>query len=534
MNKALNFLKEKIDNAFLNFIDSDDIKRLAPNFLYPVGAVLISFLLVIYLLIFIYGYESEINQTFLSPASENSSYCKSISVSNTGQYLASQDGYWEGSIDFKYSDAAYIITLVNLAYTQSEYVDDFTYVFESLEELGSTLLPYLDLGINLILWMSYTQIGSLSGTQRFSLAGSPLQIFNRQKTYGAIIGVNGTCNVFSRSVFDSKNGVFTLTYDNVEALRNNSNCLQAIVDPSLFGYLPIVDGNSFSISFDSRAMISTLAVNMKLLQTEYLVQIHSFNFTFDNVNYSVHEYYDPKYKAMQPIKCTKALYYNDESVCIMQIGSVYALPFFNHVGMSEDYSLPCDCGSLSREDLNDEQHPCNLFKFVSGFVFYPTSSPNELFQLIMQQYNADNKLYGLNQKTAYASFVASYYGKTSIYKDYLQSSAYLTNAFDFCNLQTATSTNNGNNNNIKNRTCSMLTFTSFDVFYSTGDNNAINEDYFQVKNGACRDTISMPKNTWFLKNNKLHILLFIFIYIKSFQYKLLCYTIYITVFIYLV
>ena len=119
-----------------------------------------------------------------------------------------------------------------------------------------------------------------------------------------------------------------------------------------------------------------------------------------------------------------------------------------------------------------------MFYLMSGLMFWPqaTYSPNGAFEMLLK-YNSNVQL--INELSYNASFSASFWGQQSPYRDQLDDSITRQQNYQFCNISFGT--------------CSILTFSSFDSYI---DNFAISNKYFQLKYGACRDTISTTKEAW--------------------------------------
>jgi hypothetical protein len=162
-------------------------------------------------------------------------------------------------------------------------------------------------------------------------------------------------------------------------------------------------------------------------------------------------------------------------------GNAYALPFFNHAGNNLQLPEPCDCSKLTQAELSDPYSNCNVFRLLSGFMFWPVSDPYEVFALALKyQLNFT----AINEAVFNASYISSYWGDESAYRTDLQSAASRSAAFDFCKLSS---------NSNSSSSCSLVTFSMFDAYeYSW----AISSYYFQLRTGACQDTFSTSASTW--------------------------------------
>jgi hypothetical protein len=128
----------------------------------------------------------------------------------------------------------------------------------------------------------------------------------------------------------------------------------------------------------------------------------------------------------------------------------------------------------------DKTHNCNVFRFLSGFLYfngvYGISASTGVGLLTGKFGNSHTKMISGAHK---AMFTASSYGQASPFAKELNSPTSLAEAYEFCKY-------NG-------RTCSLLTFTSYDV---VPNNWAVSEYYTLVTNGACANTISPTPEAW--------------------------------------
>lgn len=427
---------------------------------------------VIFVSLFVTSYYATLNTQYLSPVSgADSKYCDTISTTITGDFMGTETGLWEGSIGFQYAESAYTVSVTSFETTYTEYATLMNEVYSSLVNIGK-LAETQDLAMNLVYWMSMVFIVPYSNAQRFFLNGTPLTILNRQNTGGSMSSVNGTCNASSTANFDSSSGLMVLNY-NYQEYVNNKVCLEA-ADPSILGYMPGINSDFFTLKLDVRTLITSLAINMNITRLSDMVEIPGYagNYTYKGVAYNVSDYYDPKYPGMAPLTCLNGAI----SQCILAIGEVYALPLFNHAGANYTYPTMCDCSELSEEYLNNKYAPCNTFAFLSGILFWENTLPNAIFD-IASSYDFD---YSRINKAAYnASFIASYFGTTSPVEE-LSSFEFRNASYAFCNLPGY-------------GPCSLLTFTSFDFIM---DNWAISSYYYQLQNGACRNTFYIDEESW--------------------------------------
>ena len=474
---------DTVSENFIDFIPSDDIKQLPPVYMYPMGTVLFSILLAVFLAVFITGYESGISQTFLSPIAapgyDADKYCETIPIYNSGVYLATETGYWEGQENFEYSQAAYILTITSFSAAYSEYQNLMDLIYTNLVTYGSKAAAS-DLATNLVYWMSLKFVPPGGNTaDSFGMGGTPLTIFDRQKTTGTASNVKGDCNATSVASFDPSTGRLTMSYVYSEYV-SNPLCTD-VMSPALLGYSSGVNGEYLTISVDVRTLITGNAINSGVLEFDEIVEIPAFRskYVYDGVVYNVSNYFDPKYPGMEPLACIVSSDANAAiaNSCVLRVSPfAYGFPLFNHIGNNLDLPQPCICSELSADYLSHPNSLCNEFFLLSGFLFYNSTLPSPLIEVFLKA----NSTYLLNKQSFNATFAASYFGQNSVNRSYLESESYRAAAYEFC--YTA-----------KYGGCSIVTFTSFDLAQY---NWAINSYYYQLQTGACRNTLYISYDDW--------------------------------------
>lgn len=471
---------------------------MSPEYLYPIGALAVLSLIAIFLAIFLNGFYSSIHTQYLSPSSGTSASknCVSIPTINTGNYLATQSGIWQGADGFQYGNAAYLLSVTSLSLLYDDYATMMNDAYKSLQQVNENALSN-DLAQNLVYWMSGVSLPYPDNpAQRLSFTGTPLVIFNRQKVVAGMANVLGACNATSVTNFDPSTGKLTIAY-NYEDYVASETCMN-IINPIYMGYYGPSDKNEFKLTFDVRTMITAVAINMGVLGVSELVQIPALNsvYAFGGEVYNVSSYYDPKYYGMDPIVCIQLQGYNlsyGYTQCTMVVSKlVYALPIFNHMGMSDTEPIPCNCSTLTPAQLMDPGFVCNIFNFISGIVFYPTSSPNDVARLLFQIGLTPVTVGGLkgfkseiNQVAFPAMYTDSMFGLDSPNRTLFESPAYREQVYSFCNL-TADSYGNATS-------CAVVTFTLFDMLTTAW---TVSDYYYQLPTGACSASFGPDEATW--------------------------------------
>ena len=473
---ALENFEVLIDGA-CDAIPSDDVQALPKNYRYSIGIFFYTVLGVIFAVLFNQAYHKSRTTKYLSPITSNI-YCHNISATNTGTYLATMNGLWQGNPSFEYSSAAYQLQVTSHAFPVSNYTSGMETVYQKIFNL-TKIMNTSDLSLNLLIWMSYNiQISGI--TNYFTFTGNPTYIFNRQHATGSLSSVHGICqNASVTSGYDFTSSTLSSAYFYHKFIVNPI-CMEAAI-PQYFGFLPKLSSDSFQLRLDVRSIVTALAVNTGGLSMNNMNQISSTktNFSYKGVNYIAAQYYNQKFYGMDPIFCINAtdVSINNELCIILISGTIYAIPFFNHAGQSPNLPVPCDCSTLTPEELMDEFNTCNIFNFLSGVIYWNT--PN--YTTVIEQYlKVNGDLFTLNKQTYVASYISSYFGQTSVNTAELRSNQSLYDAFEFCNIPGF-------------GYCSMATFTSFDETDPSWD---VSEYYYQLNNGACRNSLLTTQSDW--------------------------------------
>ena len=155
-------------------------------------------------------------------------------------------------------------------------------------------------------------------------------------------------------------------------------------------------------------------------------------------------------------------------------------PLFRHVGANNTTPELCDCTKLILEELSSPSHNCNVFRFLSGFMFFNgvyAVSAGVGIALVVDKLKSD--LRSLNANSHLAMFAASTFGQNSALSHELNSPESLEAAYDFCKMGTSS--------------CTIITFATYDLVPT---NWAVSEQYTLLQNGACSDSISPTAENW--------------------------------------
>jgi hypothetical protein len=484
---VLGFIRTKLDELIFSNVPYDKIKEYPPNFMFYTGSFLLFIIGIFFCANFVYLFTTNIGTVFLSPTNggDSTSNCISIPSSNTGTFFATHNGTWAGDDDFSYSEATYLLTLTSLEVTQNQYDHSMSMIYGSLNGIGTSGEKH-DLAYNLMTWFSFTALPNEAiQANRLNLIGDPAYTFNRQNIYGAISSVAGDCNLDGQSAsIDVANGDLMLTIP-ADKYKNDSICSQ-MGDLSLLGFDSYAKDDEFQLKIDIRSLVTAIAVNYNILQLKHLSEIKLYREETDDFTFS--RYYDPIYPGMTPIYCFQTKKGDNSSVICslnLQNGTVI-LPFFHHSGHDDNHPLSCDCDTLTVDELADPNHDCNMFRFMVGFLYFP--SVTESLQLAFQLYFQQGESYqNIHSKTFGPAWLGSVFGMSSNeYAGFYNTPAEREKLYSFCSLQPLAGLTTAPSN------CSMVIFSLSD---STAD-WTISEYYYQLTNGACRNTIGTSWNNW--------------------------------------
>lgn len=438
-------------------------------------------LLTIFVCLFYFGFTNVMSTVYLSPLNGNrpSPYCELIPQTNSGEFLGTFYGVWEGNPKFVYSSAVYRVSLTSYTATQEQYQASMDKIYSGLQYLGAAMRKS-DLSKNVMVWMSLVFANSSAAAQRFSLAGTPDSVFNRQFFDADIGNVNGRCNATSVTTYDRSSHIVRTKFNVVDFMADPV-CSETM-DIDRIGYNYLIKPDTFEIKFDMRTLITAAAINYGLLAVRSLAVVMDKKLSFDvNSNtYEMYWTYDPKYPGMDPIFCTAPGAYGfSHPLCVMNIADTLVYPFLLHTGKNLSYPTPCKCSLLTTDELLDSTHRCHIFDFQAGFVFWNSEQHRPYFEFAILMASHANYL----DESFYAtSLVMKYWSLQSNYSTNFSDPAYRQDAFSFCHTSSA-------------GYCSIYTVRTYDLaanFQST----TVSPYYYQLQRGACRDSITSSKEIW--------------------------------------
>ena len=295
------------------------------------------------------------------------------------------------------------------------------------------------------------------------------------------------------AVYDRANGDINVNL-NYADFSSNAICMAALT-PSSFGYVQAYDVNDFSISLHVDSFITAMSVNLGIMDIADLI-IAQYLGIFINVrvgnqkfSYVLNEYFDIRFNTMIPIYCMRNVTalpanVNLKQLCFVNIAnSKLGLPVFNHYGNTKsDVPDYCDCKT------NGHSQQCNQFAFLSGYVVYNASSLQQNVLYLGSAVVKWGSYEAFNRQAYNASFAAAAITGNA-FDPVLNSSKWLKNAFQFCNIS-------GVGGLRKSPVCSVVVFNSFDSI-----SQQVSDYHYALSNGSCTDSFTIPEDIWCVSDN---------------------------------
>jgi hypothetical protein len=444
--------------------------------------------------LFITGYRESVGKAYLAPLSDGftsaNTGCSLNHQVNTGKYFATAVGTWEGSKYFNYSQAVYRLSLTSYAASQTEYEYFMMTIYQQITKTGA-IMEQSDLGKNLVYWMTVVLVNEDSNAQTMTLVGDPLIVFDRQYFTGSLSTISGTCIANNITEFDAPNGRAEIAFSMHEYLYVYPEDCAGFMNPYYFGYDTASVPLQFTIQLDIRTIVTATAVNYQLLALNALVTIDDSHVEIatgiPNMNVSVAQYYNWKFPGMLPVYCVEI---SNRRVCIIGVGSAYAIPFMFHMGANISQPNACQCHQIALEELqNNPQHACHQMRFLYGIMFWNTLSIIPLIEYIQHNIKQPS-VFEDAYHAAYFAFAFLNHDHQEEFNNPLFRSQY----YEFCKTPSG-------------GYCSLLVFAAYDDLNdyqnsssSSNNNNNnnfwISPNYYQLKQGACRDSVSPSIENW--------------------------------------
>lgn len=480
------FISTSLHSIFLFLIPDDPlgkVRNLPSQYLYSFGSLIISIVIVLFLYFLITGFTALSDTQFLAPIENSgveSKYCSEALYVNTGTYFASNDGYWSGSSNFKFSNAVIMLTAINLQLSTESFRQSMNLAYQ-IFDAGFPVFSTSDLARNILrLCVSRFPLAGTEG-QIFFL-GSPQVIFAQQAYHGSLSNVFGDCQAESMVDYYQPQATLEMRYQ-VGNYANASNCA-SIATYDLF-QARVSPSEDLKIRLDIRSVITAVAVNLDILPRRALLpgsfseQTTGTSFGdlggFDSIEASL--FFDPRFPGMTPISCIEDI--QNQSVCsLANTNGRLFFPLFHHIGTNTDLPVKCDCNELEK---SKNATLCNDFTFLISLLFFPNTElydPRPFLELRTRFKNYEE----MNDASFRSVFISSGIGRyfSTQYDSLLNTPAYRADAFDWCNT-------------LSGGPCSLATFTVIDKDRFSA---SVTDFYFQFPFGACLKEPVVSKESW--------------------------------------
>lgn len=248
----------KLDGMFIDNIPLDAIKELPTRYMYFAGTISHIASLACFIFFIYTGYNTTRNTEFIS-LTDTDGECSAVTRQNTGQYLATDTGYWEGSEFFSTVIAIYKVDFFGLNIDTANYEHMIRGFRSSIEELGAKSLMQ-DASRNVLNWVTF----EYSKPQYlFQMTGNSIDVFNRYYVVGGLATLEGNCEVEHSSSLDGANNLLKVQF-HISDFHDDELCMKAVT-PTLIGYNPNYDYEFFNINIDLNSLLIAIAVRFTII-----------------------------------------------------------------------------------------------------------------------------------------------------------------------------------------------------------------------------------------------------------------------------
>jgi hypothetical protein len=256
----------KLDSMFVDNIPMDAIRELPTRYMYLGGSITYIGALVCFIFFLYSGYDTARNTEFIS-LSETDGECYAVTRENSGIFLATDTGFWEGTEAYSAALAIYKVEFYRLDLTQEEYEVMVNRFQDSIRPVGQKALHY-EAAHNIVSWITF----ELNDPHfLFQMTGNSVDVFDRYYLIGGIASVEGVCDPVHMSSLDGGNSLLRMEYGYTEYVVDK-NCMAA-VNPVHLGYNANYDHDNFRVDIDLNALVIAVAVCCECLCLEYFAII---------------------------------------------------------------------------------------------------------------------------------------------------------------------------------------------------------------------------------------------------------------------
>lgn len=388
------------------------------------------------------------------------------------------NGFWQNSINFKYSDATIEATFSKLELDKDKFISLIHDLGNELHNLGqaakdSPVVP------NLLRWMHY-QINFQTGNtiQSFTFTPTPNDVYNRAHRVVNVGSAHGFCNASSSTSYNVLKSTTEIIWNAQEYYANGCN---NTVNPVKSLAYNIRDGKDIKVTLDHISVSTAAAVNLGLKNASSLEIIGDVKPLYKEL--AISKRFDTLYPRMTPLICIEKLsipitidhndntyYYYDQYEAINTTAEV-AYQKFTYVGQTAcfvDFNHQLAIPTVNQWDPScnyckpnyaDNKPYCNTFDILLGVYFYPK---RDQWTQIINTYYSVPTFHELNQ--------IMYHGAYN-----LSNGQDDPRSFDFCNGE-----------------CKYFGLDTWDT------NKYLSPYYLSIENIHCSDTFTLIPN--FIQN----------------------------------
>ena len=463
------------------------------------------------------NYQTALKERYMSFQSDSGN-CETVSKPLSGTFKMDYYGNWEGSAHFQHNQALYEIEFNRLL------VDDTTFRGIMADINLFVIQPFvqyatwLPLYYILLYHMGHERSIEINGNRHsFRFNGYPRRVYDAETFFGGIAtstvqGCNfqGASSTYIDAGFDYQSATLYLHYD-YQSYVNTPQCMGAL-NTSTIIVPQFSSPREIKFEVDVESLIVADAVNKMLIPFENMIQATAERYDFgwkDGYNYTYTSWYYPRYPDMDPIWCILGVDYegnmlDDSSVydpmdprwsgrvlppffCFIKWTDVmmtdgtytshYFFPLFQHMYPG---CQSCPSRPTYTKYLEAPAEICNNLFFYTSLVYFPYSSNTSGLDMISywfmkNQSGASYWASWLGMESNGASWGATFGGNFSGFdslnhdeRDFPYGTNY-SDMFAFCGGD-----------------CSIISIGSINNEFT------ISKDFYALREGACRDSMSTP------------------------------------------
>ena len=255
------------------------------------------------------------------------------------------DGYWQGSVNFKYSLALLVIDLKNYYANMAQYRQEIKMLVSVTDNLQNSFVLQ-NFAWNLILIMEFSvEVRVQAFVESIYTIAIPAVVFNTETKYASIATKKELCLAYEPPIFDTATGLMSTIFKESTLRRNCSETIDFLARP------PNLVGD-FEFKFDMNSFSVAATLNMgyvSLTQMEnvpYPLFLQPFTqFYIGSTLLEIKQFVKIKHPRMDPVFCVVFVKNSELLACFLRFYLSFYLPIINHAGgtLAGLYNLPQFC-----------------------------------------------------------------------------------------------------------------------------------------------------------------------------------------------